>query len=153
MKMNKKLKEYSREVYAVAKLQCDDDLDDLNYIAVSAALVTAMFPSFQSYDCNLAATGNIETSIVFYLRSEEVELRIELGMLNFLAQIFYKSYDLGIVYRENDLVDALVAVCEDFKANGVSELDENLIKRVVLPATSPFFTKKAYNNIKRALYV
>ncbi|HCF4267622.1 TPA: hypothetical protein NIE67_000768 [Pseudomonas aeruginosa] len=153
MKMNKKLKEYSREVYAVAKFQCDDDLDDANYFAVSAALVTVMFPSFKLSHCKDFGTGDIETSILFYLESEEVDLGIELRMLNFLAQIFYKSYDIGIVYRENDLVDALVAVCDDFKANGVSELDERLVERVIAPATSPFFTKKAYKNIKRALYV
>lgn len=153
MKMNKKLKEYSRKVYEVAKLQCDDDLDDADYFAVSTALAAVMFPSFQLTGIKYFDTGDIETSILFYLEAEGLDLGIELKLLNYLAQIFYNSYDIGIVYRESDLVDAIVAVCDDFKANGISELDDRLVERVIAPATNPFFTEKAYKKIKRDFYV
>ncbi|MCY1555998.1 hypothetical protein D9M68_927050 [compost metagenome] len=72
-------------------------------------------------------------------------------LINFFAQIYYKAYELGVIYRETDLVDAFFAMLEDFKVNGVSEYNEKLVESVIAPATSPFFTKKAYKNIKRGL--
>ncbi|RUG38129.1 hypothetical protein IPC755_28675 [Pseudomonas aeruginosa] len=157
MKMNNKLKEYSDTVYGVARNYCKagfdmkSESDMASFLSCTCVLVSVMFPSFKDSRFKVVDALDLHSSLIFQLKSRNITIEFDLNLLIFFAQFYYMTYELGIINREIDLVDAYFAICEDFKANGVSEYDEKLVERVVVPTTNPFFTKKAYKNIKGGL--
>lgn len=153
MKISTKLKKYSQNVHSLAKHHCISSFgSDDDYLDSAIKLINAMFVSCDSIKCYVKGGETFDRRVNFILESSEIVAGIDLEKLNFFAELYYKSYEIGVIYREKDLIDAIFAIYQELKLNGSVAYNTDLIQKVIRPATNPLFTDKALTSFIKEVF-